>query len=222
MINKNIVVKRSRKKLAIPSIIGLILIITLPSLALAAAPYSSIGTATVDGLTDDWKLNDDFFADMYRAGKDDAQHPVESKLFLRYYPPTETLYLLVLTQPGVPALASKDDAWAAINTINNKQVKGNSGNDGTPPDFAWVEPINGEAKGFEASFNLPIGEYQLIVHIQVYDDCEVQTSKTFRPTIPLHIVPETIIATTLIATLGAGGVFYFYKKRHNPPQIKII
>jgi len=210
MFNKNLKIRLSKKKLVMPSIIGFILLFTLPSLAFAASPYPSIGTATVDGNPGEWNLANDFFADMYRAG--DGGKVVESKLYLRYYPTTETLYLLVLTEPGVPALALEDDAWAAIDDISNKEVNGNSGNDGTPPDFAWVNPTNGEADGFEASFNLAIGEYTLIVHIQVFNDNEAQTSKTLRPNIPLFVVPETLIATTLIATLGAGGIFYFFKK----------
>jgi hypothetical protein len=178
---------------------------------MAAPPNPSIGTAVVDGNPSEWNLTADFFADMYRAGDDGKV--VESKLYLRYNPPTQTLYVLVLTEAGVPGLKLADDAWVAIDGISNKVVNGNSGNDGTPPDFAWVNPSNGNVDGFEASFSLAIGEYELIVHIQVYDDGEAQTSKTVRPFIDLFVIPETIIATTLIATLGAGGVFYLYKKR---------
>ncbi|MHA2060683.1 MAG: hypothetical protein ACW963_00110, partial [Candidatus Sifarchaeia archaeon] len=178
-------------------------------------------TAVVDGNPGEWDLTADFYADMYRAGDDGKT--VESKLYLRYNPVTETLYILVLTEPGVDGLKLPDDAWAAIDDISNKVVTGNSGDDGTPPDFAWVNPTNGNVDGFEASFNLPVrGEYQLIVHIQVFDDAESQTSKTIKPSIPLLTVPETVIATTLIATLAAGGVFYLYKKRHNPQTINNV
>lgn len=213
MFNQKRSLSISKKRLTFSAIIGLILMITLPSLALAAYPYPSIGTATVDGTYAEWDLSADFFADMYRAGKDDKA--VESKLYLRYDPPTETVYLLVLTEPGVPGLKLPADAWAAIDGISNKRVNGNSGNDGIPPDFAWVNPINENVDGFEASFNLALGEYELIVHIQVFDDQEAQTSKTLIPNIELFIIPETIVATTLVATLAAGGVFYFRKKRHS-------
>jgi hypothetical protein len=222
MSNQKLFSNLSKKIFAFSAIITLLLLFTLPSIGLAAYPYPTIGTATVDGAYGEWDLTDDFFANMYRAGKDDAQHPVESKLYLRYDPPTETLYLLVLTEPGVLGLKLADDAWAAIDGISNKKVNGNSGNDGTPPDFAWVNPTNGNVDGFEASFKLAIGEYELIVHIQVFDDAEAQTSKTLRPNIELFIIPETIVATTLLATLAGGGVFYFIKKRQNSPQINNI
>ena len=159
---------------------------------------------------------------MYRAG--DETKAVESKLYLRYDLPSETLYVLVLAEPGVPALTLDDDAWVAIDGINNKVVKGTSGNDGTPPDFAWINPSNGEADGYEASFKIsPDPEPRtLMVHVQVYNDCESQTSKTIRIGIQLFVIPETLIATTLISTLAAGGIFLAYKKRHTTPQINTV
>jgi hypothetical protein len=209
----------NKKKIFTSAILATLLLLSIPSVALAAPPNPSIGTAVVDGNPAEWNLSADFFADMYRAGDDGKV--VESKLYLRYNPATQTLYVLVLSESGVPALKLPDDAWVAIDGISNKVVNGNSGNDGTPPDFAWVNPTTDNADGFEASFILPIGEYELIVHMQVYNDGESQTSKTVKPFIDLFVVPETIIATTLIATLAAGGIFYLHKKRKQTPQIPI-
>jgi len=222
LFNLNLELNFSSKKLLIPSIIGLILIITLPSLAIADPQYPATGTATVDGDPEEWNLVNDFFANMYRAGVDTKE--IESKLYLRYDLPSETMYVLVLTQPGVPALTLNDDAWVAIDGINNKKVTGASGNDGNPPDFAWINPSNGEADGFEASFKIsPNGEPRnLMVHVQVYNDCEAQTSKTIKIGLELFVVPETLIATTLISTLAAGGVFLAYKKHKTPTQPKAI
>jgi len=220
LFNQNLI--STKKKLAVPFIIGLILLITLPSLAMATPPYPTSGAATVDGNIAEWNLTNDFFANMYRAGKDDKV--VESILYLRYDLSSQTMYVLVLTEPGVPALTQADDAWVAIDEISNKVVKGNSGNDATPPDFAWVNPTNGNAEGYEASFKIsPRDEpHTIMVHIQVYDDCEAQTSSTIKIGLQLFVVPETLIATTLIATLAAGGVFMFHKKRTKTPQINTI
>jgi len=211
LFNLNLELNFSSKKLLIPSIIGLILIITLPSLAIADPQYPATGTATVDGDPEEWNLVNDFFANMYRAGVDTKE--IESKLYLRYDLPSETMYVLVLTQPGVPALTLNDDAWVAIDGINNKKVTGASGN-----------ASNGEADGFEASFKIsPNGEPRnLMVHVQVYNDCEAQTSKTIKIGLELFVVPETLIATTLISTLAAGGVFLAYKKHKTPTQPKAI
>ncbi len=73
---------------------------------------------------------------MYRAGKPDK--PVEAKAYLRYDCVLNTLYVLVLTEPGVPALAAgwESAAWAAIGTVSNKVYTGLSVNDTIPPDFA--------------------------------------------------------------------------------------
>ena len=148
----------------------------------------------------------------------------ESKLYLRYDLPSETMYVLVLAKSGVPALTLNDDAWVAIDGISNKVVKGTSGSDGTPPDFAWINPSNGEADGFEASFKIsPNGETRnIMVHVQVYNDFESQTSKTIKIGLDLFVVPETLIATTLVSLFAAGGVFLAYKKHKTPTQPKTI
>lgn len=144
-------------------------------IAEAAAPNPSLGAATVDGNPGEWDLINDFFADMYRAG--DPTKKVESKLYLRYDCATNTMYALVLTVTGVPALVEPDNAWIAINGASNKVVHGNSGDDGTPPDFAWVD-----TQGWEGSFSLPQGSYKILAHVQVFDDGGSQTSATDRKT----------------------------------------
>ena len=120
-------------------VVSLLLIVSLGiSSASALAPYTSIGTAVVDGNTGEWNLSADFFADMTRAGIVDANHPLESKAYLRYDPVTQTMYVLVLTEPGIPAVVSAGDAWAAIDGISNKVFTGSSPNDAAQPNFAWV------------------------------------------------------------------------------------
>ena len=167
-----------------------------PPQVLAWTPPSYWSETTVDGYyIDEWDLTDDFFADMYRAGKTDK--PLESKAYLRYDCVPNTLYVLVLTEPGVPALAAgwESSAWAAIGSISNKVYTGMSGNDGIPPDFAWVG-LSGDglyASGYEASFQLDPGDWKIIIHIEVLDDSASQTSATIgfpKELIDLNIVCE--------------------------------
>lgn len=175
------------------------------NLALAAnPPQPTYGTADVEGDPSEWDLAEDgsgdFFANMYRAA--DTDKPVESKLYLRYDCSTNTLYALVLGVEGVPVLSNlPDDAFIKIGNPSPpppelKLVDGNSGDDGTPPDFAWVDQgfdgNNNHARGWEGSASLPEGNYKLNVHTQVFDDGEAQTSAVPNREIDLVIqCPET-------------------------------
>jgi hypothetical protein len=148
--------------------------------SLAEAPYPRYGTRVVDGDVGDWNLAKDYFASMYRAGNPDK--PLESSLYLRYDCPTNTLYVLVLGKPNVPVVVSDEDAWVGLNAVNAKLVDGSSGTDGAAPDFAWVNITPGlgsyTAVGYEASISMMPGTYGLIVHVNVWNDNEEQTSAT--------------------------------------------
>ena len=152
------------------------------------------GTATVNGNTTEWNLTNDFYDNMYQAWRLDK--PIESKLYLRYDCSTQTLYVLVLTQPGVQVIASQPSySYVKIDGSGNTVVDGNSGNNGTPPDFAWVSlGVSGNctgnntyALGWEASIpNVSEGNHTLWVHTQVCDSGS-QTSGTVNQWIPLPI-----------------------------------
>jgi hypothetical protein len=108
-------------------------------------PESYYSPTVVDGnYIGEWNINDpltdpysDFFANMYRAGNPAKQ--LEAKAYLRYDCVPNTLYVLVLTEPGVPALAAgwETAAWAAIGSVSNKVYTGLSGDNDIPPDFHW-------------------------------------------------------------------------------------
>lgn len=151
---------------------------------LAASPFPRHGTRVVDGNTSDWNLTLDLYGPMYRAG--DPTKPIDSYAYMRYDCNTNTVYVLTLTVLPVVASYNNPDstgveiAWIAINTGTNKVVNESSGNDGTPPDFAWVglgfdgDPTH--ARGWEASFILAPGTYEIIAHLQVIDASGNQTS----------------------------------------------
>ncbi|MCW4005829.1 MAG: hypothetical protein NWF04_04435 [Candidatus Bathyarchaeota archaeon] len=205
------------KKFLMLSALSLLLLMGFASIVNAADPFEpTYGTATVDGNIGEWDLTQDYFADMYRAFKDSK--PVEAKAYLRYDMNTHTMYVLVLTEPGVPGLLSESDAWAAINATGNKVFFGDSGNDGVPPDFAWVgigyDGDSSHVQGYEASFILEPGTHTMKMHIEVYDDGEAQTSGLVKAGLDLFVVPETPIATTIVAVMLAGVVFAAYKKYH--------
>lgn len=136
------------------------------------------GTATVDGNASEWDTSDgsaDFTATMCTAGS--VNHETMecegsgkanlSNLYSRYDCNNDILYVLVLEQNGYQAERSANDAWVTIGGNSNKVVIGSSGDNDTPPDFAWVE-YDGQLLGYEASFNLAAGTHADVeVHLNV-------------------------------------------------------
>ncbi len=109
---------------------------------------------TVDGDRSEWTAAD-FFADMYRAGKPDFK--VESKLYLRYNCDNGTLYVMVATVDGV-VLYDGGDNFVKID--GDKKV-------GSPDIGNYTE--SADNAGWEASFAIAEGTYDLDVHTQVED-----------------------------------------------------
>ena len=120
------------------------------------------GTAVVDGDYSEWDLDADFFANLTSgSGK------TWSKLYLRIdcYCGGATLYVLVLnaTDPVI-LVEGGTEVWVKIN--DNKVVSSDSGDDGVPPDFAWINSDDTYANGWEASVDYPLrnGDWNLKVH----------------------------------------------------------
>jgi hypothetical protein len=191
-------------------------VVVLPLTVLAAPPYPSLGTAVVNGLYNEWSLSNDFFSNMYRAG--DATKPLESTLYLRYNCVTNTLYALVLCTPGVPGYidSTATTAWIAIDAQNNKVVNELAGNDGVPPDFEWIgRGYDGNywhAQGYEASFHLVPGAYEIIAHINVWDGVPVAVQTSATPGFPKE-GPDLIIldAPSAAETMSWGAIKALYR-----------
>jgi hypothetical protein len=133
------------------------------SVGAASPPVPSSGSAKVDGSTGDWNLGADHFADLTDTGN--ANGPVMGKLYLRYDCASETLFALVLGVDGIQFRETRpENAYIRIDGVG-KLVSGESGNDGTPPDFSWVHPDGTLADGFEASGSLAPGNHTLRIHI---------------------------------------------------------
>ncbi len=188
----------------LPASCLLFLVSALP--ALATPPQPTYGTANVDGNSGEWNLVNDFFTLMYRAGN--PNKPVESKAYLRYDCSTGTMYVLVLMEPTsigyIDPLAQT--AWVAINAQNNKVVTENSGDDGIPPDFQWIgQGYDGDpqhVRGYEASFSIAAGSYNIIFHIDVIDPSGAQTSAS--PGFPGTGPALTIECPATAATISAA------------------
>jgi hypothetical protein len=146
----------------------LLLTAALAPITFAAAPHPSAGSATVDGATGDWSLGNDFFANMTEAGVDGR--PTRAKLYLQYDCDTETLFALVLVT-GDEKIKQTDPGESYIRIDGTgKLVSGLSGNNGTPPDFDWVNPDGTGADGWEGSGSLAPGSYTIRAHTLILDD----------------------------------------------------
>ena len=145
-----------------------LLVIGLVPVASAAPPAPTAGTAVVDGDPSDWSLAGDRFADLTVNGV--AGRPVLGGLFLRYDCATETLFGLLLLDEGNRAQVFRpENAYLRIGTTG-KLVSGLSGNDGTPPDFSWVDSDGELARGYEVSASLAPGSYTIRSHVLIPED----------------------------------------------------
>jgi hypothetical protein len=199
------------KKMVVLTAILLILtsLLALPVTA-ATPPEPTYDVADVDGSYAEWDLTNDYFGDLCEAGDCDNK-PKFAKLYLRHDCTTGTMYVLVLTNPGIKARVESDFAFVKIN--GSKVVDNNSGDDGFPPDFAWVNRDDTTspptADGWEASFSITDGTYQLNVHTQVNDqDGTAQTAAVDDRNIPLTIDcdPTAVTLESFAAQPIAGSV----------------
>ena len=202
------------KTKALFSALALIMISALAfsPLAYAVAPEANSGIANVNGTTEEWTLgtsSPDFFANMYLSGQD-PDKPVLGYLYLRYDMGTNTLYMLVLTADGSQTMQIDSYGSETYVKIDNIKIV-HSGS----PTFSWVNAGTTYANGFEASFTLLPGIYQLYVHTNVYAYGELQTSSTLKAGIQLFVVPETIVGTTILSMFAALAIFGTLKCRNH-------
>lgn len=222
-ISKSIFDSRFSAKKSVVACSALVLLVVLAFSPLtSAASYTpTIGTATVDGVldTDEWDLSADFFAGMYNGW--DATKNHEASVYLKYDPPSDTLYVLVLVEPGYVGVVDSKESWVSIQASDNEKTNPKV----VFKNFAYVGESGGYCQGYEASFTLEPGSWWIVVHLNVVlkadlptDDTE--TAGTDGKTIPLvvppdFVVPETPLATTLLSILGAAGVFMVYRRKQN-------
>jgi hypothetical protein len=144
------------------------------NVAAAGVNEPTYGSAVIGGGITEWDLVNDYFAPMYEAGEKDKAN--FSDLYLRYECPSTSgangiLYALVLNQQPFEILDDNNSNWIKEYSIQSSPlVDGGSGNNGTPPDFEYIEE-GGILVGWEASVALPLGSYtQLEVHAQIVSD----------------------------------------------------
>ncbi len=143
---------------------ALVAAIVVPA-ASAAAPDVTYGSANVNGNAGEWDLTADFFASL------DAGGPIRADSYARYDCDTQVLYVLVLARPGEDIKTNEPgDHYVRIDG-SGKLVSDLSGDDGTAPDFSFVNPGAGNtADGWEASGPLPPGTYDIRIFTKVHDD----------------------------------------------------
>ncbi|MEK6721138.1 MAG: hypothetical protein AABZ33_10790 [Chloroflexota bacterium] len=153
-----------------PAHIGLAVAAAALALAVAApvaalAPVPLPGAAVIDGDPSEW-TSGDLFTTMQHHGS----AKVVGTFSLRYDCATQILSALVLSTDG--AIFKSDRPEVAFLRIDGagKLVSGESGDDGIPPDFAWVGQIGSAARGFEASGVVLPGEHTIRAHILMFDD----------------------------------------------------
>ncbi|NND07856.1 MAG: hypothetical protein HKN87_15875, partial [Saprospiraceae bacterium] len=130
--------------------------------AFSTCPKPTSGTANIDGNYSEWDLTNDFFADMYEAGKVDKT--LLSKLYVRYDCKTQKLCVLVKTVDGF--FAEKLNGEAYVKFGENKIVDGTYGSS----YFQWIYK-NDNPVGFEACAKVAPGSYpDLNPHLQVKMD----------------------------------------------------
>jgi hypothetical protein len=178
-----------------------------PLAVLAAAPNVVAGAAVVDGSYSEWNLTNDFFANMYVNG--DSSKELWSRAYLRYDYTSGTMYVLVLDETTKTSSTVAGNAWVALcattddNIKNNKVVVDSSGNDGTPPDFAWVAASGGFAQGYEASFKVDPGSWLILIHIEAGSSGTSATVGFKGNGDPLVIK----YPTTIITSLDKGSIY---------------
>jgi hypothetical protein len=138
--------------------------------SLAAAPFPNAGTAVVDGDPSEWVAGD-HFADMTADGN--PANDTVATLSLRYDCEAGTLFALVDAVDGVQLKQDRpDQAYIQIDG-SGKAVQASTGNDGTPPDFSWVNGDGARADGYEASLPLAPGSYTIRAHVLIpWDDSD--------------------------------------------------
>jgi uncharacterized repeat protein (TIGR01451 family) len=198
--------------------------------AAATPPQPSAGVADVDGVASEWDLGADFFADLRKSA--DPANPVAAKLYLRYDCNSRILYALVLTEPGI-RLQTADATETYVRIDGTKIFHGGTGDNGSPPDFHWVDESGGTAGGFEGSGEVLHGSHELRVHAKIpaNDADGYETIDIVGRTAPLVLScvsggssPTTGGGTTPAPTPGiaaAAAPDVGIAKRVNPHRIQV-
>lgn len=199
------------------TLFAVLFVLLTAALASAAAPFVVTGTADVNGNSSEWNLANDFFANMYKAGNPNKE--TLAKLYLRYDCQTQTLYALVLVEPGHTIAANVGPGEHYLKLGVTTLVNDASGDNGTPPDFAWINKRTGPlgvdiADGWEASTSLTTGNYSnLNAHTNVdWNGAEWDTAAVANRSIQMNIVcaPSAVTLSSFHAQPDGGNNWWAY------------
>lgn len=173
----------------------------------AAPPNVVVGVAAVDGNAGEW-TSADRFADLVVYGD---RNTVVGDVYARYDCGAGTLYLYATATVGNPLRADRPrEAWVQIDlpsTSTERTVSGTSGNDGTPPDFAWTGLDGADATGFEASMPLAQGSHTMYLHVhQWFDDEDGARSLVILRDTALQVACPVVTPSPVVTATPTGSV----------------
>lgn len=186
----------------------LFMAVVAPVTVSSAPPQPTYAIADVDGNAGEWNLTTDFFAEMRRG--QGTNGPLQSRLYLRYHCNTQTLYALVLPEPGFSLIiGSGGDHYIKFGS-GSPLVEDEDGDNNATPDMNFIGASGTSAQGWEASAFVAPGTYtNLNVHAQVLDpQGGSQTSAVANRAIPLTIIcpPLSVALSSFEADARASDV----------------
>lgn len=175
------------------------------ALSLAAnPPEPTYGSAVVDGDASEWDLTNDFFADMWEAGDPQKENAVvTAKLYMRYDCSSQTVYFLVLTEPGY--ILFTGTGYESLNWVKVYDLSNSPLIDGNGSPFEFVSDGD-NLVGWEASAQLAPDLYNEIeVHAQIENgtvDGATSSTGKVEYRIPLSLICPTMDFGDLPASFG--------------------
>lgn len=191
----------------------LLFMLTLASVANAL----TIGTPIVDGVisSGEWNINTDFLAHMYIMG--DPSEANVADVYARFDPATNTLYLLVLSVANpdwyIIYNSPAGDGWTWLDDTSNKVYSDdNIQTLYDHPNFAWINPTEDTADGYEAAFVITPGPHEMEVHVGVISGSVMIPYWVRMPAatvghpdsgVTITIPPDMVVPETPLGTIAA-------------------
>ena len=140
---------------------------------------------------------------MFIAG--DSDKPQVANAYLVYDLSNSIMYLRVEVDLSLVSFDNYGDNWISFDGISQKV---------SFIQFEYLTNVNGEVYGFEASISklmAPNVYYDIIIHANVqYQGSATAATIGFQGKVgqPVFVVPETLVATTIVSMFGALGAVF--------------
>jgi hypothetical protein len=147
---------------------------------------------------------------MFIAG--DSDKPQVANAYLAYDLSNSIMYLRVEVDLLLASYDQYGDNWISFDGISHKIPF---------IQLQYLTNVNGEVYGFEASISklmAPNVYYDIIIHINVqYQGSATAATIGFQGKVgqPVFVVPETLVATTIVSMFGALGAVFGIRRYHS-------